>query len=80
MKIKVLTFGIARDIAGAEPLEVELIDGASIADLKIELQKRYPAFQRLSSFLFAVNAEYAAGPTILKENDEVAIIPPVSGG
>lgn len=80
MKIKILTFGIARDITGSEFVEVELPEGTCVADLQNEMKTRYPAFKRLSSLMVAVNTAYATDQTILNENDEVALIPPVSGG
>lgn len=52
----------------------------SVADLKQVLKKRYPELSRLSSLAVAVNSEYAEDDVQLKSNDEVAIIPPVSGG
>lgn len=80
MKIRVLAFGIARDITNADTLLVELPAGSDAAALKMHLQEQYPAFKRLNSLRIAVNAEYAAPETLLRENDEIALIPPVSGG
>lgn len=80
MKIKVLTFGIARDITNTDTLVVELPAGASAGELQHQLQEQFPAFKRLNSLRIAVNAEYATAETLLCENDEIALIPPVSGG
>lgn len=80
MKIKVLTFGIARDITNTDTLVVELPAGASAGELQHHLQEQFPAFKRLNSLRIAVNAEYATAETLLRENDEIALIPPVSGG
>lgn len=80
MKIQILTFGIARDIIGHPTLPMELPEGSTVADVRMELTVRYPAFQKLQSVMIAVNTEYASAEIILNENDEVAIIPPVSGG
>lgn len=80
MKIRVLTFGIARDIAEADNLEIELPNGATAATLQSHLHELYPGFKRLKSLQIAINAEYAAPDVLLQENDEIAIIPPVSGG
>lgn len=80
MKIRVLTFGIARDITDADHLMIELPAGSNAAALQAYLQELYPAFKRLKSLQIAVNTEYAAPDVLLKENDEIAIIPPVSGG
>lgn len=80
MKIRVLTFGIARDITNADTIQVELPAGSNAATLQTRLQEQYPAFKRLNSLRIAVNAEYADPDTLLRENDEIALIPPVSGG
>ena len=80
MKIEVLTFGIARDITGADTLQLQLPSGATVAELRAELAKQFPAFEKLRSLMVAVNAAYASDETILTERDELALIPPVSGG
>ena len=80
MKIKVLAFGIARDIMNATIVEA-MIDGeATVAALKKQLETTYPKLHDLSSYMVAVNNEYALPDVILQPGDEVAIIPPVSGG
>lgn len=80
MKLNVLAFGITKDIFGGAELKIELPDGATVSDLKQELVRRYPAFGRLRALAIAVNSEYAEGDQVLHERDEVALIPPVSGG
>ena len=80
MNLQIRAFGIARDIAGGRIFEVEMPAGATVGDLKNFLLKKYPAFESLSSLLIAVNAEYGSDEHILAEQDEIALIPPVSGG
>lgn len=80
MRLNVLAFGITKDILGGAELKIELPDGATVSDLKQELVRRYPAFGRLRALAIAVNSEYAEGDQVLYERDEVALIPPVSGG
>ena len=80
IKIKVLAFGVARDITGAGSVELQFPEGTTLAQVQRHFQEKYPAFNRLSNLLLAINAEYAAPDTMLRENDEVALIPPVSGG
>jgi molybdopterin converting factor subunit 1 len=79
MKVKVLAFGIAKDIFGGSSAEVG-INGNSTAELKGMLEATYPRLKQLASYMVAVNNEYAQDNTQLTENDEIAIIPPVSGG
>ncbi len=80
MKLDVLAFGIAREILGGSPCNLELPDGASVGDLKEFLFGKYPRFAALASLQVAVNEAFAPENLILKMGDEVAVIPPVSGG
>ncbi|HTI61539.1 MoaD/ThiS family protein [Mucilaginibacter sp.] len=79
MKVNVLAFGIAKDIFGGSSVTAEL-NGNTTADLKQSLETRYPRLKQLASYMVAVNNEYAPDESVLKEHDEIAIIPPVSGG
>ena len=77
----VLLFGIAKDIIGKPEFEVSADDiPKSVQELKEYLIKKFPDFGKLSSFAVAVNSEYAQDDIVLNGNDEIAIIPPVSGG
>lgn len=80
MILKMFTFGVARDITGAAIAEMETEEGITVADLKQQLFEKYPRFGALSSLLIAVNAEYGDDHTVLRASDEIALIPPVSGG
>jgi len=80
MKISLLSFGIAKDIIGQRFIDLELADGISVAQLRATLVQRYPRLSELASVKLAVNSEYAAEDSLLNNNDEVALIPPVSGG
>jgi molybdopterin converting factor subunit 1 len=80
MKVKVLAFGIAKDIFGASSTQVTLSGEATVETLRMALETDYPRLKQLSSFMIAVNDEYAAAGQVLAQEDEVAIIPPVSGG
>lgn len=80
--MEVLFFGIAKDIVGAsqKDLFVNEKPPVSVGALKEKLKVSYPEFIKLTSLAVAVNSEYAQDDVPLKANDEVAIIPPVSGG
>ena len=80
MNIKILAFGIAKDIFGAPSVDLILQGAPTVAALKDKLEERYPRLKSISSYVIAVNNEYAADPLPLKADDEIAIIPPVSGG
>jgi molybdopterin converting factor subunit 1 len=78
-KYKVKAFGITKDILGGRENVVE-IEGQTVAALREELQKKYPGLKGLKSLFIAVNQAYAEDQVVLAENDEIALIPPVSGG
>jgi molybdopterin synthase sulfur carrier subunit len=80
MKIKVLAFGIAKDILGGSTLTIEMQEQPTADGLKKHLCGLYPDFEHLASLSIAVNAEYADGDQLINAGDEVVIIPPVSGG
>lgn len=80
MRVSILAFGIAKDIFGAAAIEVDLPADASAGDLKTSLEGKYPRLKQLKSYLLAVNNEYAADDLLLNKRDEIAVIPPVSGG
>jgi len=80
MEINMLAFGIAKDIVGGSQLQLLVKNDMTVAELKQLLAKQYPPFSDLASLMIAVNNEYAQDNTVLKSTDEVALIPPVSGG
>jgi len=80
MKVKVLLFGIARDIVGQRRLEIDHSPPIDVKSLKQVLQDKYPKMNHLSYFKVAVNQEFASDDQMLNEGDEIALIPPVSGG
>lgn len=81
MEIKVLLFGQLRDEVGASEEVVELSEGACAADLLAHYRQRFPRLEELCPRLaMAVNQEYTNGSAALRGGDEVALLPPVSGG
>ncbi len=79
MEITVLAFGIAKDIFGAQSIQLQT-DGVTIGNVKAILEQQYPQLKELASYMIAVNDEYADADTVIQPGDEIAIIPPVSGG
>jgi sulfur-carrier protein len=79
MVVKIKAFGISRDIIGNRELAFEL-SGTSVGDLRNTLAAQYPDLKKLNSLFIAVNQEYASDEARLSETDEIALIPPVSGG
>jgi molybdopterin converting factor subunit 1 len=81
MTITVKLFAAARDLTGATEVELELPDRATIADAKHALCNLLPQLAGLlSRSAIARNQEYAVDTDIIALTDELAVIPPVSGG
>ena len=80
MNITVLLFGILKDIVGENSLELQIENDITIGNLKEQLLNDYKKLNSYSNFSIAVNEEYVNLNYILKSNDVVALIPPVSGG
>jgi len=77
MNVRVIPFGVLKD--RLEAAVVELPQGATVAALLDQLSARLPA-PLLRGIAVGVNAEYATASHVLKEGDEVGLLPPVSGG
>jgi molybdopterin synthase catalytic subunit len=81
MRIRVRLFAVQRELAGTREVPLELADGGSVEDAWTALVARYPALAPGRAFVrFARNADYAEPATPLSDGDELAVIPPVSGG
>ncbi len=80
MQVNLKLFGITREIFGTSEQSISLDAKVSVREFLDSLKTKHSALAELSSILVAVNNEYAESDMILAENDEVALIPPVSGG
>lgn len=81
MRVRVLFFGVLREIAGKAVDEIEMPDGASVREVIAHYASGIPRFgELLPSVALAVNQQYAGSETLLRANDEIAFLPPVSGG
>lgn len=81
MRVRVLFFGVVKDLTGKSHDEVEVRDGGSVRDLLQHYEATVPELKAwFSSLALAVNQQYAHPDTILNPNDEVGLLPPVSGG
>ena len=78
-RYRVRAFGVTRDVLQAKESEIA-VDGNTVADLRRKLLAEYPRLAGLRSLYIAVNNEYADEEKVLQEGDEIALIPPVSGG
>ncbi|HEY0741333.1 MAG TPA: MoaD/ThiS family protein [Chryseosolibacter sp.] len=78
-RFKIKAFGITKDIIGARESVVE-VEAATVDQLKKILFEKYPKLASLKSLFIAVNHNYAEDGQTIVETDEIALIPPVSGG
>jgi len=81
MKVRVKLFAVAKELAGRDVLELNVREGATVAEVRLALENACPALQRvLPHAVWAVDAQYAGDDVVLSQQSEVALIPPVSGG
>jgi MoaE-MoaD fusion protein len=81
MKLKVLFFGTAHDVTGFGEEQLEIADGQTLGDLRRRYNGRFPRFREMDGALVAaVNQEVREAAWPLADGDEVAFLPPVSGG
>jgi len=81
MKVKVKLFALYRERAGTSELWLDLPEGASVQDALNSLAQRFPSLEELlGRAFFALNKRYVQLQDPLKEGDELAVFPPVSGG
>ncbi len=81
MKVEILFFANCADIVGRRSVERTIAAGTTVGDLVEQLSTEFPAMRKVAEVAsFSVNAEYTALDRPLGDGDEVAVIPPVSGG
>ncbi len=81
MKISVKLFALTQDLAGCEEVSLDLKHPVTVGAIREGLGNSIKALEPiLGSCAFAVNNEYAVNAVVVSEGDEVACLPPVSGG
>jgi len=81
MTIQVKLFALARELAGASEVKLELRDGATLADVERALRSEVPALKGLFPHArWAVDSQFAGDGQVVAASSEIALIPPVSGG
>jgi molybdopterin converting factor subunit 1 len=80
-QFQIRLFAAAKQAAKADSAEVTLAPPYTVADLRDQLARQFPQIAALiAQSRIAVNASYAAPESVLTNSDEIALIPPVSGG
>jgi sulfur-carrier protein len=81
VNVRVQMFAVARQLSGRDAVQLELPIGVTLRDLRVALAAEVPALEQLMPhLLFAINADYASDETLITASDDIACIPPVSGG
>ena len=80
MLVTVLAFGVAKEMMGASSFKIEVEEGLDVDRFRKVLEEKFPNIKGLDEVMIAINNEYATADDLLSAGDEVAIIPPVSGG
>lgn len=80
MVVQIKLFGIAAESAGQRTIELEVSDQCDLFELKRKLQDKFPTLESIVPYSVAVNRAYAKQNISINQNDELALIPPVSGG
>jgi molybdopterin converting factor subunit 1 len=81
MRVRVKLFAVLRERAGSSEIALDLPPGATIAAARDAIARERPALAaHLARVAFAVNQSYAKPEALLTDGDELALIPPVSGG
>ena len=80
MKIEALLFASYREKAGVGRFTLDVSDGATVGDLAYAMRAKFPGLPEPDRIVVAVNNEYQEHDFVLSDGDEVALIPPVSGG
>lgn len=80
-KIKVKLFAILRERVGESEITLTVPSGITVNHLNSEILKKYPQLRSFSNkFVTSVNCKVTTGDTVITSKDEVALLPPVSGG
>ena len=80
-KIKVRLFAILRELVGEREIIIAVPSGVTVSYLNNEILKKYPQLKSFSNkFVTSVNCRVTPGNTIITSSDEIALLPPVSGG
>lgn len=81
MKVKIKFFAYLRDLTNCETTEITIDQDATVNELKSIISERFPKLrEHVKTVSFAIDNEYVSKAKKLKDGDEVALIPPISGG
>lgn len=80
-KIKIRLFAILREVVGKKEITITVPSGVTVSYLNDEILKKYPQLKSFKNkFITSVNCKVESSDTIITSSDEIALLPPVSGG
>jgi molybdopterin converting factor subunit 1 len=80
-EVQALLFARAQELAGVSAIALEIQEGWTTANCFAAVVAKYPALESISScMMVALNYDYVTEPVLVKDGDELALIPPISGG
>ena len=81
MRVRIKCFAWAREVTGEDEIELDIPEGGTVKELRISLGGKFPSFgQKMESIAVSVNQEFAGDSHAVPAGDELALIPPISGG
>ena len=81
MRVRVKCFAWACEVTGLDEIELDIPEGGTVGDLREALGEKYPPFAgRMESIAVSVNQEFSGDSRGIEGGDELALIPPISGG
>jgi molybdopterin converting factor subunit 1 len=80
VSVKVKLFASSREIVGKEEISINLAKQTTVGELRKKIIEMHPALNNKISFVIAVNHKVADDSMVINHLDEVAVLPPVSGG
>ena len=81
MKVNIRLFAALREVLGRGEVTLNVSEGATVGELQGQLMREYPAVEAfLATLVWAVNEDYVSAEHRVREGDEIALIPPISGG
>jgi molybdopterin converting factor subunit 1 len=80
MKLHILAFGITKEIAGGSSFDIEVGDASTVESVRRMLEEKFPLLKQLACLRIALNNEFADENQTVRAEDELALLPPVSGG
>jgi molybdopterin synthase sulfur carrier subunit len=80
MVINIKLFGIAAEQAGERTIQLDVTEQCDLYELQNKLKESFPKLESVVNFSIAINRSYTKENCVINQHDEIALIPPVSGG